>query len=104
MVALMVGSTITSSAKEIGFLFSSFYAHILHTSNSLCWGVLQVHEQGQGHHQVEQQLLCLTHTNLFSLSRLYADDDTIRHYRLSVEHASCLWEVFFLCHSLYKQL
>ncbi|KAG8297060.1 Stomatin-like protein 2, mitochondrial [Homalodisca vitripennis] len=41
---------------------------------------------------------------LFSLSRLYTDDDTIRHYRLSVEHASCLWEVFFLCHSLYKQL
>ncbi|KAG8336248.1 Muskelin 1, intracellular mediator containing kelch motif [Homalodisca vitripennis] len=41
---------------------------------------------------VNSKLFCCW--QLFSHSRLYADDDTIRHYRLSVEHAFYLWEVF----------
>ncbi|XP_046680233.1 uncharacterized protein LOC124367453 isoform X2 [Homalodisca vitripennis] len=36
------------------------------------------------------------------IPNLYADEDTIRHFRLSVEHALCLWEVFLHWHSLYK--
>ncbi|KAG8256339.1 Ankyrin repeat and FYVE domain-containing protein 1 [Homalodisca vitripennis] len=51
---------------------------------------------------VNNKLFCCW--QLFSHSRLFADDDTIRHYRLSVEHSLCLWEVFLHCHSLYKQL
>ncbi|KAG8326836.1 hypothetical protein J6590_032669 [Homalodisca vitripennis] len=45
---------------------------------------------------------------LFFHSRLNADDDTICHYRLSVEHTFCLWEVFLgngsSSHATYRRV